>query len=261
MNTLPSEIIQHILITLSYEDIISYCSINLVFQNVCNDKIFWLLLLDRDFTKYTQIGIFIPSKYVTLYGPKSEPGQTTYKRWLTHQISNITEIKFDDILNLDIIKWTLDTYGINESELAKIKIQLYSAININNIRTLDFWAARGIYPNQSMILLGIKYDIIIDWLLQHEIYPNANTIIQLSNGKHNPIRVLTKLAEYGILPNNEAANYATITDNYNLLEWLLQHDIFPDHTSIEQAILHKNTIILKLLASYKLLPLSNQLIL
>lgn len=246
MDRVPYEVTQDILSHLSYQDILNYCSVNTNAQIICNDRIFWLGILDRDFIKLDQNGIVhIPSLYVMKYGTRTESGQNMYKRWVQNHITNVLEIKVSPTYeNPDIIHFVLDTYNMNESELSKVKMQMYYAITTGNLNALKSWIVRGMFPNRAMIRTSYKlHHNTRRWLFQQNIFPDT------PNKEYFEF-----FAKQKIFPSREAANHAIRTHDADGLEWLLEHKIYPNQASDNYIF---DTRTLELLAKYRLIPRYN----
>lgn len=114
MTYINSDDLRWILLKLSYQDVLNFCTMNDEAKIMCQDTDLWKQKLDQDFTFTTSTGIqIIPSDYVTLYG--YDLNSETYKRWTQTNIDQIfhTIPKDPDFINFgtnkDIVMWRLNT--------------------------------------------------------------------------------------------------------------------------------------------------------
>ena len=105
IDALPSETIREILMSMSYDDVISYCSTRRSARLVCQDDLFWLVKLDREYRGR-------PSDYVRKYWHPDTRGIDIYRRWKSISTNHYT-VEYPFILCIqngynDIVMWMFD---------------------------------------------------------------------------------------------------------------------------------------------------------
>ena len=209
---LASEINMNVMLRLSYDDIMSYCSVNTGARVLCNDPYFWMRKLDYDFSTSVDNHKLIPSEYVRLYGTNMgretylkcrkmlESSSETFHNGLGYGIWKLSDNrdvvmfrvekeKNDKIHGRNHFLENLFTRAIRDDDvdlLERLKITglyteysdaLRSAIYAGSIKSLDWLERQGIVPNQRDIKEAITFQKIevIRWLYNRGIRSNINT--------------------------------------------------------------------------------------
>lgn len=195
IDRLPAEIIYQILLPLSYEDTVSYCSVSKSAYIICNDSWFWIRKVDYEL-QYENCNK--PSDYIMRHG--HENGIDIYRRW-THR-----EGFYDEITNKhnDIVFWMMDRYPQYMTQASKI-----------NQYTKMYQDAAAV--NNEEILL---------WLDSQGIVPDINAPNSAAENGH--LNVLRHLELKGILPNVYGANSAAQNGYLDIIQYLELKGILPD---------------------------------
>ena len=239
MESLPPEILRQIIMSMSYDDIMSYCATSTLANTLCKDDLFWLVKLDHELQIVNKNGtIFRPSDVIRKYEHPDINGLDIYKRWNTYNIG-INKVGFNVKFCIehkynDIAVWILSrAYGNVEDHCIFIANISSEVGNIEILQLLDMkeifrYMPRSIrnhgYREYMTRLSGIKttYKNNID---------NANRA-----AKYGRLDILRALERKNTLPDVIGANSAAAFGYMDILQWLEERGIFPDRLGLKSAI-------------------------
>ena len=190
MDMLPYEMVYKIMLTVSFDDIVSFCKISTRNKKLCDDSVFWMEKLDQDFSYINDVGTRVKaSDYVKHYHHTDQRGIDIYRRWLEHEnlIVVDVDVKFK---NNDIVIWLLeknvpDILIINDLDpldeaVNALNTQLFVlaslAARYNNIELvnwLDQIGISSILPEpgyENSYLYAYKYLVDTNQLGDHRLF-------------------------------------------------------------------------------------------
>lgn len=288
LQNLPSEILELILFTLKYNDIINYCESYPGFIPLNTNDMFWKRKLKHTFSMLGDNHILNPTKYALKYRNHNEYWSKTYKRWeLTLNVNNSDTISkgtapiYDLTQNLDIIMFYLN---IERNRLYKpILLKLYKiAIKYNNLYILnkiDSLNFNLFDPNQPLEYdphiwnkninflkhIGIKSSNIIYIMRYHEntnpYKVNFNTLLNIMMYSHiNTVQYL-----YNVYTQRnqreEMMIFAVCKARIDIMTWLFEQGIRINQYTFTCAIHYNQIASLQWILDQGFIPIpNNQLI-
>lgn len=283
MFKLPPEILtNHILLQLSYPELLNFCNTSRQFQQICTDNIFWKIKLDYDFTTLNlRQQRLIPSLYHIQYGLNIESWNTVYNIWyrmLNRKINESDDLIDRNVLYADIIIFRLDRgdqfgelnnelnseyseddYNLDVYTMSRILKELYGlALKYNNLDVLKKLDTMGISYNDY--IQGINNTIkpyietvamdIIEW-----IGPNIITYgFTTSVTTYGRIDILDWLSKYNIFPKTIDLLYAIQNNRFQLVQWAVAHGIYPDQSGINAIVYTNNFDMLDWFLEHNMIP-------
>lgn len=278
----PYKINHQELLTLSYNEIASYCDINNISEIVCEDDSFWIEKLNHDM--HTGSGRR-PSDYVIQYQHPDTRGLDIYKRWMEQNmndpnnvnyiISNLLSLRFgsgqtpmtdisSDIRGYikmkydDMVFWIMDVRNLTESDYYSIfifastygNIEILNLIeqNLGQIFQYDYLkganeAARNNHPD------------VLEWYYQRDIIPDYKAIAWAL--KFKLFDTLDWLIQRRLLIISEVNFLIQRSSTSNIiptLNWLEQHGVLPTTPGADYAAKAGNITILQWLEQRGILP-------
>ena len=202
IDNLPPEVMYQFLVPLSYEDTISYCSINRAANSICQDTWFWIQKLDY---KLQYPSGHKPSYYIMNHEHPDDKGIDIYKRWMRENLGSGLYDKIKSKYN-DMVFWMIDRY--HKYITPSSEIYEYAAI----------------FDNQE----------VLSWLTMQGVLPDIHVADYAArNGK---LDLLQKLELEGILPDVYGANSAASNGHLDILKWLELRGIFPNTGGVNYAL-------------------------
>ena len=227
--------------SLSYDDIMSYCGTNKLANKLCKDSLFWLVKLDHELQFVGTDGILIkPSDYIRKYGHPDINGLDIYKRWNTYNIGT-NEVGFNIRLCVerkynDIAIWILGKIS-TDIEDHYIFIANISS-EVGNTEMLQLLDDGKIFRYMLQSVRNYKYKEYMKYLSSIKIKYNVDVIRANHVTKYGRLDILKDLEHKNILPDVTGANAAAGFGYINILQWLEERNIFPNDLAIHSVIQH-----------------------
>ena len=219
---------------MSYDDIVSYCQVNKLANDVCQDIVFWLEKLDIELQYEGDGGyIFKPSNYIRLYEHPDQDGPSIYIRWKTHDLGKDFNDRVKNKYN-DMVFWMMDRYNkYFTNDIYRTMAQ--SAAKGNNMEVLLWLEGRGQTFDEytANYAAGNGHLDLLAWFKQKGFTPNIIGVNMASENGH--LNVLEYLEQQLVLPNVNTANAAAGSGHLNILKWLQQRAIMPNRQGVIRA--------------------------
>lgn len=248
---LPPELLFKALLNMDFLSMARFCRTSPEIYQICQDEFLWRQKVQRKYgvTQYIPIGMTFQEQYKSLY-------------LLPPVIKAINNGRLDQIIVLI------------QKDAVVTPNNLSVAAEHGHIHILDYFAQLGILPDERAYHWAARSGRInvLDWLWNHGLVPDGDTA---SESNANFVEVLVWLENHGVvlnewtpnyvtnsievlewlekekgwLPTFEAADFAAGRGNMEMLEWMVEREIYPTEEGMINAAVDRHLETIKWMVS------------
>lgn len=246
MPFLPTDIARGMLMGLSYNNTVEYCSTSDEAMRICSDNLFWKEKLD---TRYTSNNRLKPSDYMKYLNPALDNRyEVIYEKWeytielpflevveIAYNVSDVIMYKLDSNPNtiiLPYIGWVVRAIIYSGSVLA-----LEELLNRGLIQMSNYWV-------EKLIMDAIRYNRvdILNFLEQRNLSYDISKhgLIKIDTYQFDTISIdmIKWLMKRNILYMKNIIGYAIAYDRFDIVYYLEESGISPEQSDVNIVITH-----------------------